>query len=73
MATAENNVKIEKKGNIFSARETMARLGDSAVLCVQSNQLMYFLKKDGYKQAKPFNESFNERHSRGRLNYAYIG
>lgn len=58
-SSIDRKISEKKMGNIAGNVETIAKLDDTAILCVQQNQLVYYSQSDGFRQGNVFNASFN--------------
>ena len=56
-------ITVEKKGNITGNRETLAMLGDTAILCAYGGRLVYYLRSDGFQKMRVFNDSLYTAYS----------
>jgi len=58
-----NGIVSKKLGNIYSNRETIARLGDTAILCTVKDELIYYKAADGFQQEHFFNPNFKSSYT----------
>ena len=61
----DTGIVLSRPRNSFSIRQTVGRLGDSAVIGISERGLIYFLQKENYTAVHDFNASFNKyRHKK---------
>lgn len=58
--TSDTGIAVRQVANEFSTRQTVARLGDSAVLGTGPNGIVYYLHRENYKIPHIYNDSITK-------------
>ncbi len=58
LTVANNSTRIQKAGNLFGNRESLARLKDGKILISFNKEIYTYSPADGFRQKQVFNNSF---------------